>query len=353
MIDYAHITTLPSLARIRKDPRQWDFFCWLLNQADEDGYAEVSVNEFAKLKHVPRTSVVYWLNSSTFRQLVEATKMGCRTLVFFCDYASYQKTAVKKPSTFRQLSVNFPSTLQAVDGNLKEKEKGKQQQQQQSAGAISFVGSQNSATLDGLQQAAAAPAAVPAAVVASPATVAAVPADAVAAIPADAATAAATVAATPNAAVTHVDAATAPAAPNAAVTPTDAANAPAAVAVAATAAEPLSPLSEEELEKKRKAFWRRCKRLLEKDPLKREAIIDFFYYWTQVAADGRHLGFELEPKFGIEYRLKWYIEKGKYYQTVKQMKLEAIAAKKNTGSGAGYGSGGRNHAPTTAEIKRV
>ena len=71
MIDYAYLTTLPSLARVRKNARQWDFFCWLLSQADEDGYAEVSVREYAAMNGIARTTIQSWLFSATFRPLLQ------------------------------------------------------------------------------------------------------------------------------------------------------------------------------------------------------------------------------------------------------------------------------------------
>ena len=121
MIDYAYLTTLSSLARVRKNARQWDFFCWLLSQADEDGYAEVSVREYAAMKGLPRTTVKDWLFSSTFRPLLEATKLGGRTLVFFCDYASYVNSEKKSSSISRPNFVHFSSTSAKVDEKTEEK----------------------------------------------------------------------------------------------------------------------------------------------------------------------------------------------------------------------------------------
>ncbi len=89
MIDYAYLTTLPSLARVRKNARQWDFFCWLLSQADEKGYAEVSVREYAAMKGIAHSTIQGWLISANFRPIIESTKMGKYTLVYFCKYASY------------------------------------------------------------------------------------------------------------------------------------------------------------------------------------------------------------------------------------------------------------------------
>ena len=153
MIDYAHITTLPSLAKIRKNPRQWDFFCWMLNQADEDGYAEVSVREYAALKKLPNSTVNGWLKSDTFRTLIEVTKYKNGTLVFFCDYASYVSVSGHNSDTIRTKVGHNSDTFRPSVRNLKEKEFSPhtpfidkennvgckvatlQQQQQQAAGA--------------------------------------------------------------------------------------------------------------------------------------------------------------------------------------------------------------------------
>ena len=121
MIDYAHITTLPSLAKIRKNPRQWDFFCWLLNQADEDGYAEVSVREFAASTGIAKSTLQSWLISATFRPLLEVTKYSGRTLVFFCNYASYTNNAGNNITESRPLFGHFSATVRPSGRNLKEK----------------------------------------------------------------------------------------------------------------------------------------------------------------------------------------------------------------------------------------
>ena len=83
MIDTAYLSTLPSLARIRKNPRQWNFFCWMLSQAKEDGYAEVSVLEYSKAYGVAESTARGWLNSRMFRELIEAISEHNRTIVYF------------------------------------------------------------------------------------------------------------------------------------------------------------------------------------------------------------------------------------------------------------------------------
>ena len=115
MIDTAYLSTLPSLSRIRRNPRQWNFFCWLLSQAKEDGYAEVSIREYAAQNGLPRMTVQSWLTSSTFRPLLEAIKYGGRTLVFFCEFESYGIFSPKSSSISRPLFVHFSSTKPKVD----------------------------------------------------------------------------------------------------------------------------------------------------------------------------------------------------------------------------------------------
>ena len=111
MIDTAYLSTLPSLARIRKNPRQWNFFCWLLSQAKEDGYAEVNVREFSDMHQIPNSTVHSWLNSHTFRTLIETTRYNVRTLVYFSDYAIYMQ---KGKAKFAQCSHNTPESSHNV-----------------------------------------------------------------------------------------------------------------------------------------------------------------------------------------------------------------------------------------------
>jgi hypothetical protein len=149
MIDYAYLTTLSSLARVRKNARQWDFFCWLLSQADEKGYAEVSVNEYALSHGIAESTVRHWLISRNFRELIEAISHKQRTIVYFCKYESYVNSEIVSSRISRETFANLSRNSRECSQDLKEKfppappikenyVKGKDaslKQQQQAAGA--------------------------------------------------------------------------------------------------------------------------------------------------------------------------------------------------------------------------
>ena len=119
MIDTAYLSTLPSLARIRKNPRQWNFFCWLLSQAKEDGYAEVSVCDYAKTHGMNESTVRSWLISRNFRGIIESISHNSRTIVFFCEFDSYATIPTENSLEFRG---NFAESSRKVRGNPRDLE---------------------------------------------------------------------------------------------------------------------------------------------------------------------------------------------------------------------------------------
>ena len=101
MIDTAYLSTLPSLSGIVRNPRQWSFFCWLLSKAREDGYAEVSVCDYAKTHGLNESTVRSWLISRNFRGIIESISHNSRTIVFFCEFDSYATIPTENTLEFR------------------------------------------------------------------------------------------------------------------------------------------------------------------------------------------------------------------------------------------------------------
>lgn len=142
----------PSLAQVRRNPRQWHLFVWLVQHADEQGYVQFSMREYARLTRQSCENVRKMLKVDIRLTLLEYIVDGRNTIVFICNYERYvvsEKAAVDNELTIgcHLVDNNTPS-----EGNVKEKfppappikEKNAnsevatlQQQQQQAAGAKS------------------------------------------------------------------------------------------------------------------------------------------------------------------------------------------------------------------------
>ena len=130
MINRKILSTLPSLKVIHGNVRLWNFFCWLLDQADENGYAEVSVNDYARSFKVPQSTVQGWLNSVKLRSFLEATKGDYLTWVYIYHIESYRNPEenITEKSRLNVGNVSLTSGKHYRDLERKQKEKNQKKE---------------------------------------------------------------------------------------------------------------------------------------------------------------------------------------------------------------------------------
>ena len=81
MIDLRLAYNDPSLSRIRKNPRQWKLFLYLLAHADEKGYVEMSLRQIADEVKMPFSTIQSMMTSVSFRSVLGHISVSQQTLI--------------------------------------------------------------------------------------------------------------------------------------------------------------------------------------------------------------------------------------------------------------------------------
>ena len=104
MIDLRLAYNDSSLSRIRKNPRQWKLFLFLLAHADEKGYVEMSLRQIAEEVKMPFSTVQSMMTSVSFRSILGHISVSHQTLISIYHIERYvvpeNPTSVKLRSNF-------------------------------------------------------------------------------------------------------------------------------------------------------------------------------------------------------------------------------------------------------------
>ena len=89
-------------AWVKKDPRRLQLFMQLLNEAEQDGYAEFSVLGYARDNELTRQTVRSMLAAMESRGIIESICNQQTTIVFLCNSANYIIPTTKLQPNYNQ-----------------------------------------------------------------------------------------------------------------------------------------------------------------------------------------------------------------------------------------------------------
>ena len=112
MPTYVHLHRQALSSWVFEDARRWHLFCYLLMKADEQGRAEVSINEYANRFGIPHTTCLRLLAEMEERGMIGLKADKKRTRITICKYVYYNTT---------------PTETRTINGQTREEKEGERE----------------------------------------------------------------------------------------------------------------------------------------------------------------------------------------------------------------------------------
>ena len=112
MPTYVHLHRQALSSWVFEDSRRWHLFCYLLMKADEQGRAEVSINEYANRFGIPHTTCLRLLAEMEERGMIGLKADKKRTRITICKYVYYNTT---------------PTETRTINGQPREEKEGERE----------------------------------------------------------------------------------------------------------------------------------------------------------------------------------------------------------------------------------